>query len=212
MHLKYFTFIFAAFLLSTPNKLNAKTYRGRTNGAKRVEQYPEKMEDIMFQYDFLTPRRLEYLDKKYETQFVKDFSKTNVSVFISPHEKPFNPSKWLRPNSGNGLDLITDAIIHTTARFNPEDENFHSVHIINKKTNEIVCKPEKVRTLKMNQALVDKYDQIIDRDDYSIRRYNPRTIVAIAEFAPSCFTLPKDERLGIIIAAKGSTGKCRRGL
>ena len=95
MNLKYLLIVVLITLfnqLLASAKLNSKTYRGRTNGYKRVSQYPERMEEVMFQYDFLTPQRLQALDEELRTTLSKEFSSSSVSVFITPHEKPFNPA------------------------------------------------------------------------------------------------------------------------
>ncbi len=200
--------ILVAILLNPAiaKKPSSKVYRGFTSQGygetmanyKSFDFEGNDMSTIMFQYDVITPKRInDLIEYDPNNKALKDLFNTElVSVLITP--------KAVAKNYGGSFgaigSLVGSAIAYAKASMKPH-EQFYDTKMINPKDFGTVCRPQEITTGDFNRSIAEQLDVIADRKgSYGDAKYlNSR--YAIATYDPNCFT--KTEKTQFVIAATG---------
>lgn len=155
--------------------VSAKPMGGRTDGYRSSGA---SLDTVMFQYDLITDTNLN----------------SKPTFIITPHAKAHNYLMDL-PLVGPAIAFLGYPIAAMNAKLQ-EEENFVDASIVDKEGN-LVCKASSSKVEAFDQSFVDKYENIIGRGDYKLKKYPEWAKAALVSFNKSCFATENKIKLEV---------------
>jgi len=158
----------------------AGVYRSTANFSPTRNIAPGS-DTIKFKYDVVTPHLV-----KTNTDVYSGFNPNLVTFIITPLASAEN---YGHLDGAPGAILIGAIVARVRAELHPH-ENFYKASIIDSE-KQLVCEASSSRVLEFDRTFVDKYKNIIEREDYDQKSYPSGSKAALVEFPKKCFTADK---------------------